>query len=97
MLDEFSSVKLDAQKPAEAPKAATAQPAPESKDSAPKADAPFGTDGDFSEEEFAKQLQAGMADLLGEFEKSVSLPAPSPRHSNVRITDRPTARHAVTV
>lgn len=26
----------------------------------------------FSEEEFAKQLQAGMADLLGELEKSVS-------------------------
>ncbi|KAF4125693.1 hypothetical protein GMORB2_0937 [Geosmithia morbida] len=74
MLDEFSSVKLDTKKPSEAaPHPATAQPAQtEAKDDhTKKAESPFaGLGEDFSDEDFAKQLQAGMADLLGEFEKS---------------------------
>ncbi|KAM0557249.1 hypothetical protein ACHAPJ_005513 [Fusarium lateritium] len=65
MLDEFSTVKLDQEKPAEAaasskpdvPKESTSGKQPEPEDA-------------FSEEEFAKQLQAGMADLLGELEQS---------------------------
>ncbi|OAQ75285.1 Pex19 protein [Purpureocillium lilacinum] len=73
MLDEFSSVKLNAgetAKPADAapssstPKSPAPGPVPGATDSQTVAD-----DG-FSEEDFAKQLQAGMADLLGELEKS---------------------------
>lgn len=60
MLNEFSTVKIDAKK-TEAPQGATAAPAA----GAPAEEA-------LSEEEFAKQLQAGMADLLGELEKSVT-------------------------
>ena len=60
MLDDFSAVKIDAPKP-EAPPAPTSPPA--------------GTSGPgeeaLSEDDFAKQLQAGMADLLGELETSV--------------------------
>ena len=37
-----------------------------------------------NDEEFAKQLQAGMADLLGELEKSASRPLPpQPRKSEL--------------
>ncbi|KAH6899799.1 peroxin [Thelonectria olida] len=64
MLDDFSTVNLDSQKSPVAPSA--------HKSEAPKA-APSGKLpelDEFSEEEFAKQLQAGMADLLGEMEKS---------------------------
>ncbi|UNI15837.1 Peroxisome chaperone and import receptor [Purpureocillium takamizusanense] len=73
MLDEFSSVKLDAGKtaksadaapPTSAPKSPAPGPAPGTTDSQSTAE-----DG-FSEDDFAKQLQAGMADLLGELEKS---------------------------
>lgn len=74
MLDDFSAVKLDQSKAGktETP-AASSAPAAATSD-APKAAAPAsGLPGpDVSEEEFAKQLQAGMADLLGELEKSVS-------------------------
>ncbi|CAG2010419.1 unnamed protein product [Fusarium graminearum] len=66
MLDEFSAVKIDQPKPVEA--AAAIKPeAP--KDTAPSGKQPEVEDA-FSEEEFAKQLQAGMADLLGELEQS---------------------------
>lgn len=69
MLDEFSTVKIDQPKPAQA--------AASSKPEAPKDPAPSGKQPEvedaFSEEEFAKQLQAGMADLLGELDQSVSL------------------------
>jgi peroxin-19 len=70
MLNEFSAVKVDSsKKPAEAPP--QAEPKPESKSATPAPEAPPGLEDAFSEEEFAKQLQAGMADLLGELEKSV--------------------------
>lgn len=76
MLDEFSAVKIDQPKPVEA--AAAIKPeAP--KDTAPSGKQPEVEDA-FSEEEFAKQLQAGMADLLGELEQSVSLISPQIRH-----------------
>lgn len=71
MLNDFSNTKLDAQKPTEAPKAAPSQPAPESSKAAPSSDPQANPEDAFSEEEFAKQLQAGMAELLGDLEKSV--------------------------
>ncbi|KAF4971426.1 hypothetical protein FSARC_1735 [Fusarium sarcochroum] len=70
MLDEFSAVQIDQAKPAEAP--------PPSKPDVPKESTsgkqPEPEDA-FSEEEFAKQLQAGMADLLGELEQSPDMQA----------------------
>jgi len=72
MLDEFSTVKIDQPKPAE--NAASSKPEipknPALSDKQPEVEDVF------SEEEFAKQLQAGMADLLGELEQSVSFIAP---------------------
>ncbi|PNY26375.1 Peroxisomal biogenesis factor 19 [Tolypocladium capitatum] len=76
MLGEFSAVKLDATtspKPAEptpsSPAASSAKsPAPPP----PTAESQTKPEDAFSEEEFAKQLQAGMADLIGELEKSAS-------------------------
>lgn len=75
MLDEFSSVKLDA-KPAAAPSnpsppTASAAPKPEPAPTAVPVPEPS-VEEDLSEEEFAKQLQAGMADLLGQLDSSVS-------------------------
>ncbi|KAI1071227.1 hypothetical protein LB507_009731 [Fusarium sp. FIESC RH6] len=71
MLDEFSAVKIDQPKPAET--------AASSKPEVPKNPAPSGKQPEvedaFSEEEFAKQLQAGMADLLGELEQSPDMQA----------------------
>ncbi|AEO57024.1 hypothetical protein MYCTH_2302721 [Thermothelomyces thermophilus ATCC 42464] len=63
MLNEFSTVKIDAQKP-EAPPGLAAAPA-----------AGATAEEALSEEEFARQLQAGMADLLGELEKSPEMQA----------------------
>ncbi len=62
MLDEFSAAKLDS-KPAET----TSSPGP------PVVTAGEGATPEdvLSDDEFAKQLQAGMADLLGEIESSV--------------------------
>lgn len=76
MLDEFSTVKLDAKKPADTP--ATPADVPTTV-AAPAASAPetgVTADGavnpeNMTEEDFAKQLQAGMANLLGELESSV--------------------------
>lgn len=71
MLEEFSAVKVNTKSLTETTASITAAPkeeppkAPPQKDSGPLDDA-------FSEDAFAKQLQAGMADLLGELEKSVS-------------------------
>jgi peroxin-19 len=77
MLDEFSTVKIDQPKTVEASSS--------SKPEVPKDPAPSGkqpeVDDAFSEEEFAKQLQAGMADLLGELEQSVSFDSPQICHS----------------
>jgi peroxin-19 len=68
MLDEFSATKLDTNE--EAPKAsgpgrpsAAAAAADVPKD-------PLGIEG-VTDDDFAKQLQAGMADLLGEMQKNV--------------------------
>ena len=74
MLNDFSAVKVDSQKPTVTPQpTAAAEPS-----NAPplSTDPPANPDEAFSEEDFAKQLQAGMADLLGELEKSVSLSSP---------------------
>ncbi|KAH7149543.1 Pex19 protein family-domain-containing protein [Dactylonectria estremocensis] len=70
MLDDFSTVKLDPKQSPGAPslgKPETAKDAAQGKQTEPE-DA-------FSEEDFAKQLQAGMADLLGELEKSPDMQA----------------------
>ncbi|KAF5553222.1 peroxisomal biogenesis factor 19 [Fusarium napiforme] len=72
MLEEFSTVKLDQTKPPEAAAAGSSKP------EAPKGSAsgkqPEVEDA-FSEDEFARQLQAGMADLLGELEQSPDMQA----------------------
>ena len=72
MLNDFSAVKVDSQKPAETPQPEASQPKPEPKEAAAASEPADALEDAFSEEEFAKQLQAGMADLLGDLEKSVS-------------------------
>ncbi|RGP59392.1 peroxisomal biogenesis factor 19 [Fusarium longipes] len=71
MLDDFSAVKIDQSK--------TVDASSSTKPEAPKEPAPSGkrpeVEDAFSEEEFAKQLQAGMADLLGELEQSPDMQA----------------------
>lgn len=78
MLDDFSAVQIESKKPAApaGPSSAQAAKEPASSSKQPEADDAF------SEEEFAKQLQAGMADLLGELEKSVRC------SSTTRLVDR---------
>lgn len=71
MLDDFSAVKVDSTKPADAPQPAATQPTADATKSDPSSVPQPNVDDAFSEEDFAKQLQAGMADLLGELEKSV--------------------------
>ncbi|KAF4595101.1 Pex19 protein [Ophiocordyceps camponoti-floridani] len=61
MLGEFSAVNLDSSKAPAASSEAPPDPVPQSTQKA---------DEEISEDEFARQLQAGMADLLGELEKS---------------------------
>ncbi|KAK3307959.1 Pex19 protein family-domain-containing protein [Chaetomium strumarium] len=63
MLDEFSAVRIDAKRP-EAPSGPPQQGAAGVKE-----------DQVLSEDDFAKQLQAGMADLLGELESSPEMQA----------------------
>jgi len=63
MLDEFSATKIDTE----------AKPPPPT---VPKPKAPAAEPEDnLAGDDFAKQLQAGMADLIGEFDKNVSLNA----------------------
>ncbi|EEU45063.1 uncharacterized protein NECHADRAFT_40805 [Fusarium vanettenii 77-13-4] len=71
MLDDFSAVQIESKKPAAptGPSSTQAAKEPASSSKQPEADDAF------SEEEFAKQLQAGMADLLGELEKSPDMQA----------------------
>ncbi|KJZ79744.1 hypothetical protein HIM_01213 [Hirsutella minnesotensis 3608] len=75
MLDDFSTVKLDTKGPSagqttSAPLASQAHaPKPAAAEELPGAEDPF------SEDDFAKQLQAGMADLLGELEQSPEMQA----------------------
>lgn len=69
MLDEFSAAKITddkAQKPTAAPAAE-----PSKKEAASSTQATVGEEGEFSEEDFAKQLHTGMADLLGDMDKNV--------------------------
>ncbi|KAK1760611.1 Pex19 protein family-domain-containing protein [Echria macrotheca] len=73
MLQEFSAVKVDSKKPEPAPAATAAGPG------RPPASIPLADDPKLeqllADDEFAKQLQAGMADLLGEVENSPELQA----------------------
>ncbi|KAI1389590.1 Pex19-domain-containing protein [Hypoxylon trugodes] len=78
MLDEFSTVNIDAQKPPTS--SGSGIPAPAAPISAPT-DAPSNTDipleglDDLTEEEFQKQLQAGMAELMSGLENSPDMQA----------------------
>lgn len=76
LLDEFSAAKIE-------PKAATKTAAPSSTSTKPAdpkgptiptltTDVPVADPNDLDDEEFQKQLQAGMAELMGEFDKDVS-------------------------
>lgn len=71
MLDEFSAVKVDDKKP-EPPRAA-AQPSMAGPSEAEKLPS---MDDLLSDSDFAQQLQAGMADLLGDLDNSVGSPCP---------------------
>ena len=68
LLDDFSAAKIETKTPAAPVAAAPSIPAPT---------LPPGLEDDenleelLNDEDFAKQLQAGMADLIGEIEKSV--------------------------
>lgn len=75
MLDDFSAIKVDPKKasPAVPKVAADAKADTATKDAGPESKPSL--EDDFSEEEFAKQLQAGMADLLGELDKSPDIQA----------------------
>ncbi|KAI1778696.1 Pex19-domain-containing protein [Hypoxylon cercidicola] len=85
MLEEFSSIKLDAKTPATTASgpgrpapgpSSTSTSAPQAPSSASfNADDPLGGLDDFSEEEFQKQLQAGMAELMGGLESSPDMQA----------------------
>lgn len=71
MLDDFSTVKLDSKQSPGVPSSSKSETA---KDTAQGKQPQL--EDVFSEEDFAKQLQAGMADLLGELEKSVRFRLP---------------------
>lgn len=72
MLEEFSTVKLDQTKPPGAAAAGSSKPeAPKGSASSKQPE----VEDAFSEDEFARQLQAGMADLLGELEQSPDMQA----------------------
>lgn len=86
MLQEFSTIKVDPSKAPESAAPAAPKPTPPNPP-APAlggADTQAGADDGFSEDDFAKQLQAGMADLLGELEKSASA---RPSHRLERAAD----------
>lgn len=69
MLDDFSAVKIESKQP----EASAAGPGRPSTTSAPAAKEKAATAEDdvLSDDDFAKQLQAGMAELMGEMENSV--------------------------
>jgi peroxin-19 len=97
LLDDFSAAKID-------PKTTTASLSSSSKPSTAKGptiptlttDVPAVDPDDFSEEEFQRQLQAGMAELMGDFDKNVSpLPRPMALSSRVfRCAEQDAARDA---
>ncbi|KAI1812646.1 Pex19 protein family-domain-containing protein [Poronia punctata] len=80
MLDEFSAVKLNSGK-TPVPKAAAAPSAPSTfappaaKDESSHADASLPESDEFSEEDFEKQLQAGMAELMGDLDGTPDIQA----------------------
>lgn len=68
MLDEFSTVKIEPKDP----EVSAAGPGrPSTSGPAPKEKAATAEDDVLSDDDFAKQLQAGMAELMGEMESSV--------------------------
>ena len=71
MLDDFSAVKLEQKKPT--PPSVPADSSTKTTDNAPPRDPAANADDPFADEEFTKQFQAGMADLVNEWGKSVSL------------------------
>ncbi|KAI3325862.1 Pex19-domain-containing protein [Xylariaceae sp. AK1471] len=79
MLEEFSTVKIDPKttvpKPAAAASTASTSAGPATGDGVLNTDAPLSELDDFSEEEFQKQLQAGMAELMGDLEDSPDMQA----------------------
>ncbi|KAG5982751.1 hypothetical protein E4U55_001403 [Claviceps digitariae] len=74
LLEDFATVKMtaSAQEPrlAESANAVPSQTPPQPNDASAKIPATTSREPEMSEEDFAKQLQAGMADLLGELENS---------------------------
>ncbi|KAJ8129639.1 hypothetical protein O1611_g3990 [Lasiodiplodia mahajangana] len=79
MLDEFSTVKLDSKadvpKTTAAASTASTSAGPTSGDGAADSEDSLPGLEDFSEEEFQKQLQAGMAELMGDLEGSPDMQA----------------------
>ncbi|KAH9906946.1 Pex19-domain-containing protein [Xylariomycetidae sp. FL2044] len=79
MLDEFSSVKLNSQKsaaePAQVNPVSSGAPAPHIPPTVKTDVPPAGAEDDISEEDFEKQLQAGMAELMNELEGSSDMQA----------------------
>ncbi|KAH8893261.1 hypothetical protein GQ53DRAFT_860284 [Thozetella sp. PMI_491] len=76
MLDDFSSLKVESKKPETA--SGPGRPAEAVAPAPAPAPAPAGEpsiDGILSDDDFAKQLQAGMADLLGEIDSSPEMQA----------------------
>lgn len=101
MLGEFSSVKLQGEtEAAAAADAASAGPNAKSAEATPKGPQAASASGEeeLSEDMFAKQLQAGMADLLGELENSVCFDTSTHLRLNVvtprKLTGAPAARDA---
>ncbi|KAM7196547.1 Pex19 protein family domain containing protein [Naviculisporaceae sp. PSN 640] len=72
LLDEFSPLKVGDSGKAQAPGATTAPAAPATSTESAAKEPSFE---DLTDEDFAKQLQAGMADLLGEIEGSPEMHA----------------------
>lgn len=81
LLDEFSAAKIEPKAAAASATAPTAAPPASSKPAEPKGptiptlttDVPAVDPNDFSEEEFQRQLQAGMAELMGDFDEDAKM------------------------
>lgn len=96
MLQDFATVKMSAstqESTGLASAAAASRIAPVSANASTKPPATSG-ESEISEEDFEKQLQAGMADLLGELENSVRETALVYLHSSSPLMIRATARNA---
>ncbi|KAG6032102.1 hypothetical protein E4U41_007321 [Claviceps citrina] len=77
MLEDFATVRTEetlSQRPTESTNAAPSDAMPRPADASTKSPA-TSVEPEISEEDFAKQLEAGMADLLGELEKSPEMQA----------------------